>query len=197
MSDQTGIPKTDQSRGLKLENVRWRDVKIPPGAKLLCRDVYGHIVEVQIRKLKDRHKTRLMETLHLIRDRLQQPNQLGLNELALCVAMGSAAFVGTRKKTIAAYTSSDPQLPFIILNELSRFWNSREELAVTLLHELLHMLETLGCLQLHTEFDSESREEAVHDLLCYALLDFGIPEDHWAFRKYPDLLLKTTQTGDE
>ena len=132
-----------------------------------------------------------MATLRMIRDSLRQPNEIKLTEDTLCVAMAFAVFVETRHKTMGAYTSTDPDRPFIIFNEQSQIWNDPKELAVTLLHELLHILQTLGCLKddamAAAGKDGDSKAEAMHDFLCYALLGFGIPSDHWAFKAYPEL----------
>jgi len=177
---------------VKVEDVKLRKVEMQAGVGFRCRDVYGHIVNVRIRKLKHRHKNKLMETLRMICDSLPQPNEFKLTQDALCLAMSHAAFVETRHKTMGAYTSTDPDQPFIILNEQSQIWNDPKELAVTLLHELLHMLKIMGCIKgdllEDADKDAESKTEAVHDLLCYKLLGFGVPSDHWVFKAYPEIL---------
>ncbi len=54
----------------------------------------------------------------------------------------------------------------------------KQELAVTLLHELTHLMFT------DQDQASQSYDEAVHDLRCYKALDVQIPADRWAFKRF-------------
>ena len=171
-------------------DLKFREVRVSNGTRIKVRGVNGRLMKIRIRQLTENEKAKLKKGLLTICDRLQQPNAMGFDEGSICYAMNAAGFLISRHGGINAYTSGDPEHPFIIFNERSIIWEDPKELAVTLLHELWHMLDTLGA------FDGElsqadrlanSKYEAIHDLLCYQMLDFGVPSDHWAFKSFPEL----------
>jgi hypothetical protein len=76
--------------------------------------------------------------------------------------------------------------PIIILNEKLFHTLDLSEFAVTLVHELVHFLETHVLKETLTPLEPESIEEARHDFECYRALGIPIPGTHWAFNKHPD-----------
>ncbi len=71
----------------------------------------------------------------------------------------------------------------VILNRnLLRQGADFDEVCVTIIHELLHLVLGVG-----VDVAADSREEAFHDIVSYTMLGLGIPSNHWMFQKYPDL----------
>jgi hypothetical protein len=93
-----------------------------------------------------------------------------------------AAFMESKSREVAAYTFANPEKPFILFS--SQFFDlvSSEELTVTVLHEILHILNPED-----PDRNPISKQEAIQDIMCYVMLGVGIPANHWALAKYPEL----------
>lgn len=187
---------------MKIDEVKLRQVVLPTprGAVLRLHDTHRRRVDVKVRNLTSQQREKLMETLVWIRDHLRQPNEIGLTEEILALGASYAAFVVTRDKAIVAVTHTTDVLnyPFVIFNERAfskpaSFFTHQHEFAITLLHELYHLLIAMGIWENSgppSEADryAHSKYEARHDLLCYYFLAVDIPGDHWALTEYPELL---------
>ena len=95
--------------------------------------------------------------------------------MVMWLAQCHCCFLVTSSRHVLAYTSMDDSFPAIVLSTtlFDRHIYSEKEFAVTVLHEILHWVMTM-------DQAADSKDEALHDLLCYQLLGFEIPADHWA-----------------
>src|SRR5262249_17105221 len=137
-------------------------------------------------------KRRILTALNMIKARWDKNNVLGLSFSDVELAAKFAAFLETNHKSIYAYTCDDLDLPFVIFNR-QPLRQDDLELCRTLLHELLHLLNAMGIVALpgrpltEEERRCDSLLEAKHELLTLHLLGQGVPVQHWALRKYPEL----------
>ncbi len=175
------------------------DFSLPKSAKIVIRSAAtGALVRIKTRALTEAEKRRLSSAFAFIKSRFDDSEDSRDLNLAVLTAMTITRFVPTPSKHLGAYTGwLDNKIPVVFLNvkQFKERLVPLEEFAVTILHELLHVLE-------HDTASDDAKhptslDEAKHDLCTYGLLGLGIPADHWAFRKYPELLELTEEASAE
>lgn len=180
----------EAEKTMTLENYKFREVNIEDGAKIPIRGVDGRIVDARLYKLNREKQVKVETALRVIDSRLKESNLFELTKEQFEFAARFAGFLRTRSGAVpVAYCSLDSSKPLIVLADRCVIWEDEPELAVTLLHELVHLLITLeDTPRSESAKVSNSKVEAVHDIACYDALGWDIPGDHWAFQKYPELL---------
>jgi hypothetical protein len=167
--------------------IKLRRVKLPKdGIKVKLRGIYGVWVDTKVVQLRPDQQIKIISAIEFIHSNLDESRGWELpKEIFLNIAQ-SVGILRVKTKQAGAYASSDPDLPVIWLGDFSFIWNDPVELAVTLLHELLHVaLHRMG--EDSGNRDIMSREEAEHDLRCYESLGLPIRACHWALKKFPEL----------
>ncbi len=146
--------------------------------KLTIQNTQGNFVSIDIQPLSDSSEKVILWAFGYIA-RHYQPDVLGiplekLLELSKCVA-----FLQTDSSEICA--CSAVHLPIIIFNRKllkPRTAHEKRELAVSLLHELTHLI-----LDGPEDRHQYSEYEARHDLACYRALNMSAPATHWAWKR--------------
>jgi hypothetical protein len=156
---------------------QFRNVIVTPGVKItICSVLTGAEVQISVKCLNGPEKRTLSHACDFIERKLvgtsyAEPMQ---------IVMKATGFFSTVSRHMGAYSGTLNENPIVILNEAT-FTGDKDEFAVTILHELLHLVTEPG------DPDPTSLDEAIHDLRCYLLLYGGVPADHWAFTKHPHL----------
>jgi hypothetical protein len=78
----------------------------------------------------------------------------------------------------------DLTIPVVYLNRILFERMSFNEFAVTVLHELMHVIETPP----ESGTNDSSVDEARHDFECYRILNVEVPVTHWVLKEYPGLI---------
>src|ERR1051326_4627873 len=82
--------------------------------------------------------------------------------------------------------TGEPANPITILHRHSSLWENETELCVAVLHEAVHWLDArAGHSGGKKDQRAGSRAEAIHDLNCYAALDYDVPSGHPGFGLLP------------
>ena len=149
--------------------------KLPRGAYVRGRNEQPCLI--QVRLPKTREVRQIFKVFKFIDRQLTSEDY----RLPIRVAMNLAVFLITKSPEVGAYTAQQ----VVILNAGLIDCIDFEEFAVTIAHELLHIVEAK---EDGMDLSAHSESEARHDLMVYALLGVGIPRSHWAFRKFPHLL---------
>jgi hypothetical protein len=142
--------------------------------------INGNYINIDIRPLSASCEKAVLSALLYIKLHYQS-EVLGV---PLDVVLGLARFVifvQTDSPEVGAYASCKMESPVIIIDR----WLMKSkppkmigELAVTILHELIHFT--------HDEIvdkRGDSEFEAKFDLLCYAALNLPISSSHWAWKR--------------
>ena len=166
-----------------------------PSKKIRVRGINGEAVPIQIKNLTEAEKDEMGRVLDRIDEDLERCNDIEWVDdkfrKTIRDASRGVAFVTTGAKSVGAYASLDPTIVFLN-RKLLRTGIDFDELCVTVLHELLHMVGSHSA-----DNNPSSTDEAKYDMLCYALLGLDIPGSHWGFTKYPDLFDELTGAGED
>lgn len=156
-----------------------------PNPVTIRSGITGEFVDVHVVSLRFENRQKVLWCLEYI-ERNYNPEILKIPKDAVLGSMRLALFAQTKSRHVGAYVGPFPgeaDTPFIILGVTWLKKSSKIELAATLLHELLH-----PCFEDYLKNPApDSKEEALHDIGCYAALGVGVPLDHWALQKYPEL----------
>ena len=167
----------------KQKTYKLRDVVVEKDVTLQVRGISGSFVEIKVRALRKQERKQLFRAFQILEERLPEIVLPGddaevSREMVMGLAQRYCCFLVTSSRHIGAYSSLDDSFPAIILNK--RLFDRRvcdeKEFAVTVLHELMHPFFV------DKDKVADSKDEAIHDLLCYQLLGFEMPADHWALR---------------
>ena len=184
---KTGVTASvlDESKTATGTIRQFRGIMIAPGAVVqIISGRTGKPVTIKLRQLSRQQKEILSEVFDFIEEKL-----IGTKyEKAITVLMNITGFLVTDSKHVGAYSAQIKDDHMVILNANVITW-TRDELAVTILHELLH------AVFVSDDRDPASEEEARHDLACYGLLGFSVSTDHWAFIKFPHLMDELVSGG--
>lgn len=122
----------------------------------------GKPVTIKLKQLNNFQKEILTNVFDFIEGKVKgTPLELPIQSL-----LGLTGFLVTSSNHLGAYSVSMDDAPLVIFNSKT-ITDSADELAVSVLHELLHFITEPG------DGDPASMEEACHDLCCYNLL--GVP----------------------
>jgi hypothetical protein len=167
-----------------------RTVRFPFGlgvgsARIL--DVHGREIEITMRPLAAERREKLIAAVHTAYRRLKEPNEFGLDKEMFAVAVRGTGYVETDAEGVGPFAATgEPANPITILHRHSSLWENETELCVAVLHEAVHWLDArAGHSGGKKDQRAGSRAEAIHDLNCYAALDYDVPSGHPGFGLLP------------
>jgi len=166
---------------IKLRKVIWQN------PKLKIRGIDGRFVPITARPLSAGSERNILSAISCIVSRYNpEVFDVPLNSI-LGIAQATV-FLQSDSPEVGAYMSDCGGPSDALRNPPMMFLNrkllkpecaeEKKELAVTILHELIHILHDEAI-----DKKSTSEDEARFDLGCYKALNFDIPADHWAFKK--------------
>jgi hypothetical protein len=146
-------------------------------------DMRGREIEITMRPLAAERREKLIAAVRTAYRRLKEPNEFGLDKEMFVVAVRGTGYVETDAEGVGPFTAAGgPANPITILHRDSSLWENETELCVAVLHEAVHLLDARsGHNAGKKEQRTGSRAEAIHDLNCYAALDYDVPSGHQAF----------------
>lgn len=144
---------------------------------MILSAITGKPVMITIKNLNNYQKEIISKACDFVEEKLKGTEY----EEVIGFLMKVTGFCVTNSKHLDALYNKAINGPLVIINS-KVITGLDTELAVTILHELLHAVHESD------DRDPASLEEARHDLACYGLLGIPVPLSHWAFTKYPFLL---------
>jgi hypothetical protein len=129
----------------------------------------------------------LIAAVHTAYHRLKNPNELGLDKEMFAIAVRATGYVETDAEGIGSFAATGGLAnPITILRRHSSLWENETELCVAVLHEAVHLLDArAGHTADKIDRRAGPRAEAIHNLNCYAVLNYDIPSGHPAFGLLP------------
>jgi hypothetical protein len=139
----------------------------------------GIVVAINVRSLTISCEKAIQSALIFIKAHYR-PDVLDVSLNSILDIARFVCFLQTDLPKVGGYQGiTNKNICLVIINR--ELMNSKDpkvkrELAVTILHELLHFLH-----EEHVDKKGDSEFEAEFDLLCYKALNLHIPASHWAW----------------
>lgn len=167
--------------------IKLRKVSLPDGGKaeLTVRNRHGEPVPISIRSLSPGNEKMLLWALGYIKSHYN-PEKFDVPVETILRVASAVGFLQTDSPDIYAYggrQNDDPKGGLVVIFNRNHLKPAnaagKRELVVSVLHELIHLLEG----DKPNDKSAATEYEARLDIQCYIAMGFDVPVDHWGWAR--------------